>query len=80
MHSSQDNGLKVRVSGERRVWGTLKAIPAGVVQRSISNLTGEAQNMFEIKRKYKKLPNNKICWWYILTGNEDAYISWFGRL
>ena len=27
--------------------------------------------MLEIKRKYKKLPNNRIRWWHILTGNED---------
>ena len=70
VHSSQDNRLKVRVSGKRKVWGTLKATPAGVVKRSISNLAGEAHNMFEIKRKYKKLPNNRI-----LTGNEDELVS-----
>ena len=73
--SSQDNGLKVRVSGKRRIWGTLKASPAGVVKKSICNLTGAAQNMFEIKRKYKKLPNNKIRWWHMLTGNEDELVS-----
>ena len=75
VHSSQDNGSKVRVSGKRRVCRTLKATPAGVVKRSISNLAGEAQNMFEIKRKYKKLPNNRIRWWHILTGNEDELVS-----
>ena len=54
VHSSQDNGLKVRVSGKRRVWGTLNVTPACVVKRSISNLAGEAPKHVGNKKDVQK--------------------------
>ena len=51
---------KVRVSGVRRIWGTVKSCSSGAVKNTVSNLVSpeavpQIGNMV-VKRKYKRLP------------------------
>ena len=67
--------VRTKVLGKRRVWGTLKAVPSGVVKSSICNLTSLPSESFNIKRKFKRVQGNKVRWWHVLTGSEDDLIT-----
>ena len=67
---------KVRVSGVRRIWGTVKSCSSGAVKNTVSNLVSpeavpQIGNMV-VKRKYKRLPGNKIRWWFLIYMEEDS--------
>ena len=67
---------KVRVSGVRRIWGTVKSCSSGAVKNTVSNLVSpeavpQIGNMV-VKCKYKRLPGNKIRWWFLIYMEEDS--------
>ena len=78
---------KVRVSGVRRIWGTVKSCSSGAVKNTVSNLVSpeavpQIGNMV-VKRKYKRLPGNKIRWWFLIYMEEDSLekleSAWMGE-
>ena len=67
---SQDRGERVQVQGKRRIWGTLKACSSIAAMQTISQLTGNSKEKLQIKRKFKRLHDNKTRWWHIVSGDE----------
>ena len=67
---------KVRACGVRRVWGTVKSCSSTAVKNTVSRLiSAEAVPQIgniTVKRKYKRLPGNKIRWWFLLYMDEDS--------
>jgi len=69
---------KVRAHGVRRVWGTLKSSSSNAVKNTISHhvlVSVEAVPQIGnivVKRKYKRLPGNKIRWWFLVYMEEDS--------
>ena len=67
---SQDRGERVQVQGKRRIWGTLKACSSNAAMQTICQLTGNSKEKLQIKRKFKRLHDNKTHWWHIVSGDE----------
>ena len=67
---SQDRGERVQVQGKRRIWGTLKACSSNAAMQTICQLTGTSKEKLQIKRKFKRLHDNKTRWWHIVSGDE----------
>lgn len=67
---SPEKGERVQVQGKRRIWGTTKACSSNTAKNTICQLTGTTKENVQIKRKFKRLNNNKIRWWHIVSGDE----------
>ena len=62
------------------VWGTLKSSSSNAVKNTISHLVSveavpQIGNIV-VKRKYKRLPGNKIRWWFLVYMEEDSESEW----
>ena len=68
LHAEKGEG--VQVQGKRRIWGTMKACSSNTAKNTICQLTGTTKENVQIKRKFKRLNNNKIRWWHIVSGDE----------
>ena len=70
----------LHVLGKRRVWGTLKACSHTTVKHALDQLVPALKGKLEVKRKYKKLRDNRICRWHVISGAEkdleDLQKSW----
>ena len=62
-----------KVSGVRRIWGTLSNCTTTVVRNVINRLTDVGEQI-EVKRKYKSDRNRKR-WWFLLKGSEEVLES-----
>ena len=60
---------RVRVSGARRLWGTFKTTSINAVRSALTKLT-TVGNKVSIRRKYKKHDSGRVCWWFVLKGEE----------
>lgn len=78
--TSPNGGEKIPVLGKRRVWGTLKACSHTTVKHALDQLVPALKGKLEVKRKYKKLRDNRIRWWHVISGAEkdleDLQKSW----
>lgn len=62
---------KVKVTGARKIWGTLKACSHTTILSTISKLLPSGSKLnFTIKRKTREL-GTKIIWWFIVHGSES---------
>ena len=68
--TSDARGEKVSVEGKRRVWGTMKACSHSAVKHAIDQLVPALKDKFQVKRKYKKLHDNRVRWWHVISGAE----------
>ena len=62
-----------KVSGVRRIWGTLSNYTTTVVKNVINYLTNVGEQI-EVKRKYKSDRNRKR-WWFLLKASEEVLES-----
>ena len=62
-----------KVSGVRRIWGTLSNCTTTVVKNVITRLT-DAGEEIEVKSKYKSDTNRKR-WWFLLKASEEVLES-----
>ena len=78
--TSPNGGEKIPVLGKRRVWGTLKACSQTTVKHALDQLVPALKGKLQVKRKYKKLRDNRIRWWHVISGAEkdleDLQKSW----
>ena len=62
---------KVKASGVRRVWGTLKETTTRAVSNTITKVCGI--NPKKVKRSFKKNDSGRIFrWWFIIRDSEDV--------
>ena len=63
----------VKVSGAKKVWGTLRATTALVAKNAISSIAKIPIDDMVVKRKYKldSHTGNVSRWWFIFRGRED---------
>ena len=59
-----------RVSGARRIWGTLRSTTVAAVTTALSRLTTVGSKL-QVRRKYKTGKDNRSRWWYIVKGAEE---------
>ena len=67
---SESDGEKERVSGARRVWGTLPTTQSAAVISTLKKLT-KAGSKVRVYRKFRTSRQGKACWWFNLKGNEN---------
>ena len=58
------------MTGARRVWGTIPTCSAGAISATIAKLIPQKLEL-RVKRKFKKLQNNKPLWWFVIHGTEN---------
>ena len=64
----------VKVSGARKVWGTLKACSQATILSTISKLLPTVSKLnLTIKRKTREL-GPKSIWWFVIRGSESDLI------
>ena len=68
--TSPNGGEKIPVLGKRRVWGTLKACSQTTVKYALDQLVPALKGKLQVKRKYKKLRDNRMHWWHVISGAE----------
>ena len=64
---------RVRVSGARKIWGTLKSTTTTAVANVLKVHAKVPSNSLSIKRKYKTARNNSkqvVRWWFVVRGEE----------
>ena len=61
---------RVRISGARKIWGTLRATTAVAVKNAIFSITKIPTEEFVVKRKYKSSPYT-TKWWFVIRGEES---------
>lgn len=66
----ESNGEKERVSGARRVWGTLPTMQMVAVISTLKKLT-KAGSKVRVYRKFRTSRQGKACWWFNLKGDEN---------
>ena len=62
------DGMKERVKGARRVWGTMSVCTASVMKSAIDKCYG-------IKSVRVRRKMSGRCWWFVLHGKEDVLCS-----
>ena len=66
---------KEKVSGARKIWGTLKSTSATAVSTAVTKLTSLTEDDFQVKRKYKQYQKNNstvLRWWFVIRGSEEV--------
>ena len=61
---------RVKISGARKIWGTLRATTAVAVKNAIFSIAKIPTEEFVVKRKYKSNPNTSK-WWFVIRGEES---------
>ena len=70
--STSGSQQRIKVSGVRRIWGTLRSCTQGTVKNVLKRFTTVCDKV-EIRRKYKSSKNGKSAnrWWFILRAPEN---------
>ena len=66
---SQDRGERVQVQGKQDL-GHTETCSSNAAMQTICQLTGTSKEKLQIKRKFKRLHDNKTCWWHIVSGDK----------
>lgn len=70
-NTDKSSRTKVKVSGARRIWGTLKTATTTSVSYSLRKLSSLV-NKFSLKRKFKtNSTSGRTHWWFIVKGSES---------
>ena len=68
--STHANTQKTKVSGVRRIWGTLKSTTAFTVSSTLKKLS-TLGNKLALRRKYKTNEGSvRTQWWFVVKGSE----------
>ena len=77
---TQNSGAqRVKACGVRRVWGTVKSCSSNTIKNTVLHLISTESvpqlGNVVVKRKYKRLPGNKIRWWFLMYMEEDSLLK-----
>ena len=62
---------RVRVTGARKIWGTVKSTTAAAVANALKTLAKAPQNALSVKRKYKINAKRVTRWWFVIRGEKS---------
>ena len=68
---SSHGQTRVRVTGARKIWGTMKSTTAAAVADALKALAKSPQNALSVKRKYKINAKRVTHWWFVIRGEES---------
>ena len=67
------NRAKERVTGSRKIWGTLRSTTTAAVSSTLAKLTSvQSETQVQVKRKYKLSDKKTVRWWFIVRGTEEV--------
>ena len=67
------NRAKERVTGSRKIWGTLKSTTTAAVSSTLAKLTSvQSETQVQVKRKYKLSDKKTVRWWFVVRGTEEV--------
>ena len=68
---SSHSQTRVRVTGARKIGGTMKSTTAAAVANALKTLAKSPQNALSVKRKYKINAKRVTRWWFVIKGEES---------
>ena len=73
--SARTHTPKVKVTGARRIWGTLQECSVRSVKNALTRLCG-IDNSVQVKRKTKVNPSTRRSqWWFVLHADETLLVA-----
>ena len=73
---SNTHKQKIKISGLRKVWGSMQSCTTNVMAKTISNLCATMANKRQLRRKYKITSNGQVRHWcFLIRGDEEVLLE-----
>ena len=74
--SFQVHKQKIKISGLRKVWGSMRSCTANAMAKTISSLCPTMANKIQVRRKYKITSSGQVgLWWFLIRGDEEVLLE-----